>query len=394
MNIRSSNLRAIWREHGRQMRAPSRIAVHWPLGPAVDPRLLLARVEPGLIQILRGLGITLLVSREYEHLLVALRPEAGRLKTSWLPIPHPSGIAVDRRRRRIHVASTRNPNVLFEFAPVTGFLARKGEVPPRKMTGVLLPVRSRFLPGCAYLHDLALVGGVLYGASTGQNAIVELDYERGMKPVWWPKSVESSSGPLLGENRLQLNSIAAGSSLKKSYFTASNERPGRMVPGDLDYPVEKRGVLVSGFSRAAVGRGLTRPHSARLYRGKVWVANSGYGELSSLRNGRFQVLARLPGWTRGLCLREGIAFVGTSRIIPGYEGYAPGVEPEASVCGVHAVNLGTGRVLGSIIWPQGHQIFAVDWMPSPWSPGFPERGGSNEARSIQTLFYTGVVDPP
>jgi uncharacterized protein (TIGR03032 family) len=385
MSIDWNVLRSLWREHDRRFRDPAQISGHWPLASSVDSRLLRATADPGWRRVLRRLDVTLLVTREYEHLVMAIPPRA---ETTWLPLPHPSGIAVDRRRRRVHIASTRNPNVVFELAPVAGFLRRGEAKPPRRLEGVLVPARSRFLPGCTYLHDLAIIDGVLYGASTGQNAIVRLDYDRGMRPVWWPRSVERLGGARLSRNHLQLNSIAAGRSLATSFFSASSAVVGPRVPGEPDYPVDGRGVLFSGASREPIVAGLTRPHSARIHRGDLWVDNSGYGELCRVRKGRCEPVARLPGWTRGLCLVENVAFVGTSRVIPGFERYAPGVDPKASVCGVHAVDLRSGRTLGSLIWPYGHQIFAVEAIPRRWSPGFPFTGSGDSPEEIRRLFYS------
>ena len=119
---------------------------------------------------------------------------------------------------------------------------------------------------------------------------------------------------------------------------------------------------------------LTRPHSARLLRGQIWVDNSGYGELGYISDGRFEPVHRLGGWTRGLCFSGSIAFVGTSRVIPKYRRYAPGLRLEESSCGIHAIDMSTGRLLGSMIWPHGNQIFAIEALDRRVSRGFPFSG--------------------
>jgi len=57
---------------------------------------------------------------------------------------------------------------------------------------------------------------------------------------------------------------------------------------------------------------LTRPHSVRLYQEKLWVANSRYGELVVVAPGHsatgYDTFCKLPGWARGLCIVDGIAF--------------------------------------------------------------------------------------
>jgi hypothetical protein len=145
-------------------------------------------------------------------------------------------------------------------------------------------------------------------------------------------------------------------------------------------------VIFSGRTRDVAAGGLTRPHSARLAGRTLWVDNSGYGEVGRVAGGRFEAVARLDGWTRGLALSGGIAFVGTSRVIPRYEVYAPGVDPLRSEAGVHAIDTRTGRVLGSLVWPYGNQVFAVEAAAGIATAGFPFTGG-REAKSVERFFF-------
>jgi uncharacterized protein (TIGR03032 family) len=151
-----------------------------------------------------------------------------------------------------------------------------------------------------------------------------------------------------------------------------------------------RGVIFSGQTREPVARGLTRPHSARLLGPDVWVDNSGYGELGLIGDGRFHAVARLPGWTRGLAFCGHVAFVGTSRVIPRFRHYAPGLDVDRSQCGVHAVDWRSGAILASLIWPGGNQIFAIDWLPSSATSGLPFDTKQTAAarRQATRLFFT------
>jgi len=377
-----------WARHDAEWRQPAQIVSHWRDAPAVDRRLLRCTVSGQWWETLADLGITLLVSREYEHLLVGLSVTRGQPRVTFMPMPHPSGIAFDGDRGAVHVASTRNPNQVFELRPAQGALKRLDAPGGRLEDRPLVPVCSRFLPGCCYLHDLAIVGGVLYGASAGQNAIVPLSDGYG-EAVWWPKCIDSPSGPRLGQNYIQLNSIAAGPTLEDSFFSASTDLPSVRRPGHRNFRVDRRGVIFSGRTREAVVRGLTRPHSARLHHGELWVDDSGYGQLSRVSHGKAEAAVGLPGWTRGLCFAAGVAFVGTSRVIPRFSQYAPGLDVDRSRCGLHAIEVASGRVLGSLTWPYGNQVFAVEAVPSGFTTGFPFglQGGS----SRKQLFYTFKV---
>jgi uncharacterized protein (TIGR03032 family) len=386
-------LSGLWARHNAEWRDAAQITSQWEEARATDPQSLRYRVRGRWWETLAATGMTLLVTREYEHMLVAMCVDESGPKVSFMRLPHPSGIAVDLKRGVVFIASTRNPNQVYELAPVTHLSPRLDVKLDALHDRPLVPVRSSFLPGSLYLHDLAIVGGALYGAAVGENAIVRLYDDGRHERVWWPRSIETNDGPIFGQNHLQLNSIAAAATLKHSFFSASTERVSARRPGHKNFPVDGRGVIFSGATREVFARGLTRPHSARLREAKIWVDNSGYGELGIAEDGGFTAVARLPGWTRGLCFHSSIAFVATSRVIPRFSQYAPGLDLDKSSCGVHALDVRTGRVLGSLTWPYGNQIFAVEVIPTRLATGFAftaSRGGRALDRQ-KKLFYTFAI---
>ncbi|WP_292550112.1 hypothetical protein, partial [Mesorhizobium sp.] len=82
-----------------------------------------------------------------------------------------------------------------------------------------------------------------------------------------------------------------------------------------------------------------------------------------------------------------LAIVGTSRIIPRFRAYAPGLEPDRCVCGLHAVDIKSGRVVASLVWPAGNQIFAIEAVPSRMIDRLPFDGFRRMPGAEQTLFY-------
>jgi len=388
-------LNSLWARHNAKWRRPAQIVGQWNDAGSVDPELLLYKVRGNWWETLASTDATLLVTREYEHLIMALCVVDGAPSLSFMELPHPSGLAVDPAKGVIHVASTRNPNQIVDLAPVTGYIDRLDADSDwfDKMGHSLVPIRSRFFPGCFYLHDLALVDGELYANSVGQNAVVRLAENGGYERVWWPRCIEIDDKPVFGQNYIQLNSIAAGKDLSSSFFSASTDRLSSRRPGHRNFPVEKRGVIFSGATREPMARGLTRPHSARLHSERIWVDNSGYGEFGIIADESFAPIARLPGWTRGLGFAGQTAFVGSSRVIPRFKQYAPGLEVEKSVCGIHAVDIESGRVLGSIVWPFGNQIFAIELVPRQLTQGFPFFvNGKRFHQKQKRLFYTFTID--
>jgi len=364
----AGELDGMWARHSAEWRDAAQITSCWREAAAIDPSLLESRVRGSWWDTLEELGVTLLVTREYEHLVIGMSARRGSPHISYFPVPHPSGLAV--QNERVHLASTRNPNQVFQFQPVNATLQRSDIKTKIPRGNPLLPVSSVLYPVCLYLHDLALFGSTLHGNAVGHNAVARLHANGRFERVWWPKCIESGGAPAFTRNHIQLNSIAAGRTLRESFFSASSCSVGRLRPGHLNYPVDGRGVIFSGRTREPICTGLTRPHSALLHDGKVWVDNSGYGEFGFVRDGKLEVVSRLPGWTRGLCLVADTAFVATSRVIPKFSRYAPGLEFSKTLCGIHAVSSTSGRTLGSIEWPSGKQVFAVASISDELTTGF------------------------
>ncbi len=381
------DLDALWQHHHAEWRSPEQITSQWRQAAEIDLSLLQFRTRGKWWEALRG--ITLVISREYEHLLIALTVIDGRPQISYLSMPHPSGITFDAKEELVYIASTRNPNQIYDLSVVDECIERLDREPISPEGRPLIPRHSRFYPGCLYMHDLAMIGGQLHANAVGQNAIIKLNSQAEYERVWWPKCIEDEDGPIFGQNHIQLNSIAAGNNIKESYFSASCDQISNRRPGHKNFAVDKRGVIFSGTTREVFARGLTRPHSARLYKGDIWVDNSGYGEFGYVADGQFKPAVRLPGWTRGLCFSESLAFVGTSRVIPKFSQYAPGLDVNKSECGIHAFDMKTGKLVGSLLWPSGNQIFAIEVIPQKITTGFPFVYKSRHSKGQrQNLFYS------
>lgn len=388
----SADLDALWARHHAEWRDPAQIASQWQEATETDPDLLRYQVKGAWWETLDECGMTLLVTREYEHLVIAMQVANGKPLISYMRMPHPSGMAIDGQRGVVHIASTRNPNQVYDLMPVTSVLPRLDiEIEPLA-SAPLVPVRSRFYAGCLYMHDLAIIDGCLYANAVGHNAIVRLHDDSTYERVWYPRCIETKSGPIFGQNHLQLNSIAAGDDVSTSFFSASTDKISARRPGHKNFPVDQRGVIFSGRTREPIVRGLTRPHSARLHADRVWVDNSGYGELGVVDQ-QFMPVVKLPGWTRGLWFCNHIAFVGTSRVIPRFRQYAPGLDVENSLCGLHAVDTRSGKVIGSLIWPYGNQIFAIEGISRQITSGFPFLAGAKrQLNRSKRLFYVFSIE--
>ena len=342
------------------------------------------KADNGFVRTLFKLGITLIISREYEHLLIALHSDGKKITQTFFPLPHPSGIAV--KHNKVYVASTRNPNKIVEFIPSSGEMNRLEDKNPIAEKNILTPARIKIYAGAYYFHDLAFIGDELYANSVGQNALIKPDFGKaGSDDIIWQPDIETGKD-LKAANYLQLNSIAAGRNVEESCFSASVAIPQRLRPGNPRFDVDGKGVIFNGKSKI-VATGLTRPHSARFADNKLWVCNSGYGGLGFIDDGKYVDFKTFAGWTRGLHFRENIAFTGISRILKRFENYAPGLNPRKAISAIVATDINTGKETGRIEFPSGNQIFAIESIPGNITNGFIFNNIQTDNRRIKSFFY-------
>lgn len=364
---------------------------------AFDSSLLEWEETGNFWDVIESLSLSLVVSREYEHFIVALSAKGGRPQQSVLPLPHPSGIVFDAPRGELIVSSTRTPNIVFWLRQVKPQDLMR-EIVPHDMVppagNLFLPYRSTLLPGSLYIHEIGLLDGALIATATGHNFVARLGNEGGWDRAWWPRAVDGLGLEGFRHNFLQLNGMAVGASLEQCYFTAFADSVQSSKPWKEGYGPKGKGVIFSGATRKAICGNLTCPHSVRLYGDAVWACNSGYGEI--VRLGAFpsggglaqaEPVTQMPGFTRGLAFHGDFAFVGLSRVIEAYEPYAPGLKPAQSQCGLVIIDVTTGCSVGSLIWTNGYQVFDVQVLPGFPAVQFPYEIGAEGINHM--LRYLG-----
>jgi uncharacterized protein (TIGR03032 family) len=116
--------------------------------------------------------------------------------------------------------------------------------------------------------------------------------------------------------------------------------------------------------------GLSMPHSPRWYMGRLWVCESGTGTLGyvDLDSGKYNPIAEMPGFTRGVDFAGNFAFVGLSQVresavfsgIPITER----LTAEQRTCGVCVIDLSSGQVVALLRFETAVQeVFAVTVLP-------------------------------
>ena len=153
---------------------------------------------------------------------------------------------------------------------------------------------------------------------------------------------------LAPEDRCHLNGLAMRDG-KPAFVTAVSE--SNVVDGWRGHRTDG-GVVIDVARNEVVARGLSMPHSPRWYRDKLWVANSGAGELGTvnLDTGTFEPKVFLPGYIRGLAFIDNWAVVGLSK--PRHNRTFSGLPLDKKLeqegvearCGIYIINLDTGHI--------------------------------------------------
>jgi uncharacterized protein (TIGR03032 family) len=167
------------------------------------------------------------------------------------------------------------------------------------------------------------------------------------------------------EDRCHLNGLAVRDD-RVRYVTALGATDD---PAGWRANKKSGGILIDIESDEIIARGLSMPHSPRWYAGKLWVLNSGSGGLGTIdpKSGKYEEVATLPGFTRGLDFAGPLAFVGLSQVRESavFSGIAIAERPLTErCCGIWVVHIQTGQVVAYVKFEDAVQeVFAVQVLP-------------------------------
>ncbi|HEX8231992.1 MAG TPA: TIGR03032 family protein [Caulobacteraceae bacterium] len=201
--------------------------------------------------------------------------------------------------------------------------------------------RLGYVTGAVNVHDIGVEadGGPVF-VNTLFSCLARPSAAASFTPAWRPPFVSA----LAPEDRCHLNGLAMRDG-RSAFVTAcaASDEPGGWRGRRAD-----GGVAIEVDSGAIVLEGLSMPHSPRWHEGRLWLLNSGAGELGFAEpEGRFRPVRSCPGFARGLDFAGGCAVVGLSKATRGrgFEGLrleAALQRGEGARCGFDVVDAGSG----------------------------------------------------
>ncbi len=307
--------------------------------------------------LLRELGLSVLVTTYQAGKLVVLRAAGDVLNTHFRGFSVPMGLAVQPGRLAIGTSME-----IWEFHDLPAVAATLE--PAGQCDACFLP-RLSHTTGHIQIHEMAWVGDELVFVNTRFSCLCVRDDRFSFRPVWRPKFVSAYTP----DDRFHLNGLGLRDG-RARYVTALGRTD---TPGGWRANKRDGGLLLDVASNEIIATGLSMPHSPRWHGGRLWLLESGKGSVGTvdLSSGRYEPVAELPGFTRGLDIVGPYAFIGLSQVRESavFSGI-PLVErsPKRS-CGVWVLDLRSGATVAWVEFEDALQeIFAVQVLPGKRFP--------------------------
>ena len=307
-------------------------------------------------ELLEQAQASLVVSTYQAGKLILLRATDNSLNTHFVSLPKPMGVAF--KDGRLSVGSGAQVVDYFNMANV----GPKVE-PANTHDSAYLPRRTH-VTGDIDIHEMGFTDdNELWLVNTKMSCLCTLDINHSIVPRWRPPFI---TGYDLSD-RCHLNGLAMRDG-KPKYVSAL---------GTSDKPAGWRenkafgGMIMDIDDNRMIADGLSMPHSPRWYRDKLWVLESGAGQLITIdeHTGEKTVVAEVPGFCRGIDFIERYALIGLSEVreTAVFAGLPLTEREQDRKCGVWIVDIETGETVGFLVFSGGVQeIFSVQLLPQKY----------------------------
>lgn len=311
--------------------------------------------------ILHGLKISLAVTSYQAQRLFFVRSTGDSIEINYKFFPRPMGVYADRERltlgtlsqvmefkrnddllRRIqqgeldqtgHMTKKvleKNPEEMIEFRK-----RQKKELAAVKKADALYLARASLTTGMINIHDIAWGNEGLWVVNSTFSCLATLSPTCSFVARWRPPFISK----LVPEDRCHLNGMAMQNGIPR-YVTTFNRNDSRDSWIDND---KSDGTLIDVATNEILLDSLNMPHSPRWYRDRVYLCDSGRGEILAYdpRTRETTTVIKLQGFPRGMNFHGPLMFVGLSQIRPSEKRTPPPIAAEftETFSGIWVINL-------------------------------------------------------
>jgi uncharacterized protein (TIGR03032 family) len=284
------------------------------------------------VEVLQQLGASLAITTYQANKLLVARAAGAGMSMLVRSFERPMGLAVNDDRLALGCHDR-----LWELRNAPAIAP---QVEPAGQHDACFVPRTSHVTGDIGVHEVAYAGDELWVVNTRFSCLCTLDPSYSFVPRWRPPFITA----LAAEDRCHLNGLAIVNA-RPTYVTALGTTD---VRDGWRANKAQGGCVIDVASRELVTRGLSMPHSPRWHDGRLWLLESGTGQLALIDavTGQRQTVAALPGFARGLAFCGQYAFIGLSKIRPtsAMDGVPLAERRDELKCGVAVVDIIAGRV--------------------------------------------------
>ncbi len=322
---------------------------------------------PNFPELLSKLGCTLMVSTYQAGKLIFVSATNDQQLVQ-LPRTFKRAMGVALKEDKMAVA-TANEIITFVNSPQ---LAATYPSKPQTYDALYVP-RATYYTGHLDMHDLHYGKEALWGVNTSFSCLCQLDTEYSFRPIWKPHFITE----LASEDRCHLNGLAMheGEPLYVSALGTGNTHQSwrENITGG--------GVVLHIPTNEIIAEGLAMPHAPRIYDGKLYVLMSAKEQLVCIdpNTGKYDVVAEVPGFVRGMAKYDDYLFIGTSKLRKKSSTFKHlDIAEKADAAGVTVVQLSTGKVVAQLQWLVSvDEIYDVQILPNASRPNIINTYGEN-----------------
>lgn len=358
-------------------------------------------------KILHGLKISLAVTSYQAQRLFFVRSTGDAIDINYKYFPRPMGVYADRERLTLGTLSQvvefkRNDDLLRRICQgeldQTGDMARKvlekdaekmkelldrrnKELAAVKKADALYLERATLTTGSINIHDIAWGDGGLWVVNSTFSCLATLSPNCSFVARWKPSFITR----LVPEDRCHLNGMAMRDG-RPRYVTTFNRRDSRDSWVSSD---DSEGTLIDVATNEILLEGLSMPHSPRWYRDRVYLCDSGRGEIVAYdpRTRKRSTVIKLQGFPRGMNFYGPLMFVGLSQVRPSDKRTPPPIAAEfdETYSGIWVINLEDHSVVAHIRFTGDlQQVYDIAIIPEAV---FPELIDTSDSLIRHTFDY-------
>jgi uncharacterized protein (TIGR03032 family) len=312
------------------------------------------QVTPSFVALLEQLGCSLVITNYQSSTVMTFSSLGdGRPVQMYAPFAAAMGLALEGDR--LAVATQTEVFVLSNVRKLAPSFPKY----PNLFDGYFIP-RARYAVGECALHDMAFAGLDILAVNTAYSCICRLDGFHSFVPVWHPPFITE----IRPGDRCHLNGMALeGNEIRYATALGTTDEPRGWIADKLS-----GGVLLEVPSGKVLTSGLCMPHSPRLIGNRLYLIEAGTGTLVEIdrESGARRSVVTLPGFARGLAEHNGYFFIGLSLIRDSrpFTGLPVEHSGQELICGVVAVEIATGQVVGTLRYTGGcSEIHDLHVMP-------------------------------